>query len=113
MSADLEALDHGIKAEATMMAVAVHPRDEPSLRRLALRSAVRHRGWRPTWYEHRLPEGARDLARSPAAEPSGSSKTRASRTRRRTEDAGYGRRTSWRLPPAPATSAVSATGLGC
>ncbi len=39
--------DHGIKAEATMMGVTVHPqRPEPGLRRVALRPGVRHPGWR-------------------------------------------------------------------
>src|SRR6516164_7967609 len=54
--------DHGVKAEATMMAVTVHPRDPNQVygvSRLGQVFGTQDGG--KTWHEHRLPEGARDL----------------------------------------------------
>jgi photosystem II stability/assembly factor-like uncharacterized protein len=54
--------DHGVKADATMMAVAVHPRDPNQVYGVSRFGQVfgTQDGGR-TWHEHRLPEGARDL----------------------------------------------------
>jgi photosystem II stability/assembly factor-like uncharacterized protein len=54
--------DHGVKAEATMMAVAVHPRDPNQVYGVSRFGQLfgTQDGGR-SWYEHRLPEGARDL----------------------------------------------------
>jgi photosystem II stability/assembly factor-like uncharacterized protein len=54
--------DHGVKAEATMMAVTVHPRDPNQVYGVSRFGQVfgTQDGGR-TWHEHRLPEGARDL----------------------------------------------------
>ena len=54
--------DHGVKAEATMMAVTVHPRDPNQVYGVSRAGQVfgtQDAG--KTWQEHRLPEGARDL----------------------------------------------------
>ena len=54
--------DHGIKAEATMMAVAVHPRDPNQVYGVSRFGQLfgTQDGGR-TWYEHRLAGGRRDL----------------------------------------------------
>ena len=54
--------DHGVKAEATMMGVAVHPRDPNQVYGVSRFGQVfgTQDGGR-TWRETRLPEGARDL----------------------------------------------------
>jgi photosystem II stability/assembly factor-like uncharacterized protein len=54
--------DHDIKAEATMMAVGVHPRDPNQVYGVSRAGQLfgTQDGGR-TWHEHRLPEGARDL----------------------------------------------------
>jgi photosystem II stability/assembly factor-like uncharacterized protein len=54
--------DHGVKAEATMMAVTVHPRDPNQVYGVSRFGQVfgTQDGGR-SWHEHRLPEGARDL----------------------------------------------------
>jgi photosystem II stability/assembly factor-like uncharacterized protein len=54
--------DHDVKAEATMMAVAAHPGDPNQVygvSRAGQLFGTQDGG--KTWYEHRLPEGARDL----------------------------------------------------
>ena len=54
--------DHGIKAEATMMAVALHPRDAAQVHcvsRCGQVFSTLDSG--ATWLEHRLPEGVRDV----------------------------------------------------
>ena len=62
--------DHGVKAEATMMGVAVHPtRPEPGLRRLPLRPGVRHPGRRPQLERDAgCPKASATSTPSPAAE---------------------------------------------
>jgi photosystem II stability/assembly factor-like uncharacterized protein len=54
--------DHSVKAEATMMAVALHPRDPDQvygISRVGQVFGTRDGG--RTWTEHRLPEGCRDV----------------------------------------------------
>jgi photosystem II stability/assembly factor-like uncharacterized protein len=55
-------VDHGIKAEATMMAVALHPRDANQIHCVARTGQVfaTTDGGR-TWDEHRLPAGVQDV----------------------------------------------------
>jgi photosystem II stability/assembly factor-like uncharacterized protein len=54
--------DHGVKAEATMMAVTVHPRDPNQVYGVSRFGQVfGTQDGGQTWHEHRLPEGARDL----------------------------------------------------
>jgi len=54
--------DHGVKAEATMMAVTVHPRDPNQVYGVSRFGQVfGTQDGGKTWHEHRLPEGARDL----------------------------------------------------
>ncbi|HEY3064954.1 MAG TPA: hypothetical protein VGL09_04135 [Methylomirabilota bacterium] len=55
-------LDHGVKAEGTMMAVALHPAD-PDQMYCATRSGqvFGTKDGGATWREHRLPDGARDV----------------------------------------------------
>ena len=55
-------VDHGIKAEATMMAVALHPRDPDQIHcaaRTGQAFATDDGGG--TWQEHRLPTGVQDV----------------------------------------------------
>jgi photosystem II stability/assembly factor-like uncharacterized protein len=54
--------DHDVKAQATMMAVTVHPRDPNQVYGVSRAGQLfgTQDGGR-TWREHRLPEGARDL----------------------------------------------------
>ena len=62
-------IDHGIKAESTMMAVSLHPRDPEqvySVARLGQVFGTRDGG--KTWKEWRLPPGSRTSTPSPAPE---------------------------------------------
>ena len=53
--------DHGVKAEATMMGVTVHPtRPEPGLRDLPRRPSLRHPGRRPDLERAGCPKACRD-----------------------------------------------------
>jgi photosystem II stability/assembly factor-like uncharacterized protein len=55
-------LDHGVKAESTMMAVALHPRDPDQVYCVSRTGQVfgtQDDG--RTWHEHRLPEGVQDV----------------------------------------------------
>ncbi len=54
--------DHGVKAEATMMGVALHPRDSSQVYSVSRFGQVfgTQDGGR-SWREHRLPEGVRDV----------------------------------------------------
>jgi photosystem II stability/assembly factor-like uncharacterized protein len=65
-SADLGAtwtrFDHGIKAEATMMALALHPGDPDQVHAVSRCGQVFSTlDAGKTWQEHRLPEGVRDV----------------------------------------------------
>jgi photosystem II stability/assembly factor-like uncharacterized protein len=54
--------DHGVKAEATMMAVALHPTDPNQVYGVSRFGQVfGTQDGGKSWHEHRLPEGARDL----------------------------------------------------
>src|SRR2546428_437817 len=55
-------LDHGVKAESTMMAVALHPRDPDQVYCVSRTGQVfgtQDDG--RTWHEHRLPDGVQDV----------------------------------------------------
>src|SRR3989442_3481935 len=54
--------DHGVKAESTMMAVALHPRDPDQVYGVTRGGQVfgTQDGGR-TWHEHRLPQGVQDV----------------------------------------------------
>jgi photosystem II stability/assembly factor-like uncharacterized protein len=55
-------LDHDIKAEATMMALALHPRDPDQVHSVSRCGQVFSTlDGGKTWQEHRLPEGVRDI----------------------------------------------------
>jgi photosystem II stability/assembly factor-like uncharacterized protein len=55
-------VDHGLKAEATMMAVALQPRDPGQIHCAARTGQVFATGdGGRTWQEHRLPEGVQDV----------------------------------------------------
>ncbi|MGA8552263.1 MAG: hypothetical protein WB678_18705 [Stellaceae bacterium] len=54
--------DHGIKAEATMMGVAVHPQDPNQIYGVSRFGQVfGTQDGGKSWHEHRLPEGVRDV----------------------------------------------------